>query len=97
MSIKAKINAISGQNPYINALLVFPSAQVDARWGTTGHVNCLKDERLYDYIVENKTGKRLTKKEVESVAQAFVALAINDKERGTGTLLSRRSSFRTLL
>lgn len=87
MSVKAKITAISGQNPYIHALLVFPSAQVDAKWGTTGHVNCLKDEGLYDYIVENKTGKRLTKREVESIAQAFLALATNDRGRETRTLL----------
>lgn len=36
-------------------------------------------EQLYDYIVENKKGKSLTQKEIESISQGFLALARMDK------------------
>jgi hypothetical protein len=55
-------------------------ARVDAKWGTTGHVHCVRDEQLYDYIVENKKGKKLNQKEIESISQAFLALARMDKD-----------------
>lgn len=70
------------RDPYAQGLLAFPSAWVDAKWGTTGYVHCVKDEQLYDYIVENKKSEKLSKKEIESISQAFLALARMDKDFG---------------
>ncbi len=80
MSIKDKIKVLSALDPYVQGVLAFPSAWVDAKWGTTGHVHYVKDEQLYDYIVENKKGKILSKKEIVSISQAFLALARMDKD-----------------
>jgi hypothetical protein len=79
MSIKEKIKVLSPVDLYIQGVLAFPSAWVDAKWGTTGYVHCVKDEQLYDYIVESKKGEKLTQKEIESISQAFLALARMDK------------------
>ncbi len=65
MSIKEKINVLSSLDPYIQGVFAFPSAYVEAKWGTTGYVHCVKDEQLYDYIVENKKGKKLDNKTIE--------------------------------
>jgi Ca2+/Na+ antiporter len=78
MSIKEKIKVLSALDPFIQGVLAFPSAWVEAKWGTTGSVYCVRDEQLYDYIVEKK--KKLTKKEMESILQAFLALARMDKD-----------------
>jgi hypothetical protein len=80
MNIKEKINVLSSLNPYVQGVLAFPSARVDAKWGTTGYVHCVKDEQIYDYIVENKKSKKLSKKEIDSISQAFLALARMDKD-----------------
>lgn len=80
MSIKEKINLLSSLDPYVQGVFAFPSAYIEAKWGTTGYVHCVKDEQLYYYIVENK--KRLDKKEIEAISQAFLALARMDKEFG---------------
>jgi hypothetical protein len=81
MSIKSKIEVLSPlKDPFIRGLLVFPSAHVKATWGSTGHVHCLTDEQLYDYIVENIRGKKLTAKEVDAFSQSFLALARMDKD-----------------
>lgn len=80
MGIKEKINVLSSLDPYVQGLFAFPSAYIEARWGTTGYVHCIKDEQLYDYIVENKKSKKLSQKEIDSISQAFLALARMDKD-----------------
>lgn len=82
MSIKEKIKVLSSLDPYVQGVFAFPSAYVDAKWGSTGYVHCIKDEQLYDYIVENKRPNKLTNKEIDSISRAFLALARMDKEFG---------------
>ena len=69
IATKKKIKVRSALDPYVRGVLAFPSARVEAKWGTTGPIHCITDEQLYDYIVEKK--KRLTKKEIELISQAF--------------------------
>jgi hypothetical protein len=78
MTTKKKIKVRSALDPYVRGVLAFPSARVEAKWGTTGSIHCITDEQLYDYIVEKK--KRLTKKEIELISQAFLATARKDKD-----------------
>lgn len=78
MNIKEKIKVLCGEDPYIQGILAFPSAYVEAKWGTTGKVHCMTDETLYDYIVEDKKSNKLNKKEVDSISHAFLALARMD-------------------
>ena len=82
MSIKEKIKVLCSLDPYVQGVFAFPSAFVEARWGSTGYVNCMTDERLHDYIVENKKTNKLDKKTIESISQAFLALARMDKDFG---------------
>lgn len=79
MGIMDRVKALaSGVDPYVQAVFVFTSARVDANWGTTGNVHCIRDDQLYDYIVESKMGKRLNTKEVKTIARALAALARMD-------------------
>ena len=83
MSIKEKIKVLSPVDSYVQGVFAFPSAYIEAKWGSTGYVHCVKDEQLYDYIVENKKSNKLSKREIESISQAFLALARMDKDFGT--------------
>ncbi len=83
MGIKEKLKVLSSLDPYIQGIFAFPSAYIEAKWGTTGYIHCVKDEQLYDYIVENKKAKKLTQKDIESISQAFLALARMDKDFGS--------------
>ena len=80
MGIKEKARALVDLDPYFQAVLVFTSARVEANWGSTKSVHCLRDEQLFDYIVASKPGKRLTTEEVDKIAQALAALAHLDKD-----------------
>ena len=53
--------------------------KVEAPWGRTGNVNCIRDDQLHDYIVQKNFGDKLDVKEVERIAQAFLAMANMDK------------------
>lgn len=80
MDIQKKIKTLSSSDIFIQGVFAFPSAYVEAKWGTTGHVHCVRDDQLYKYIVENKRGKKLGKADVDSLSRAFRALAGMDKE-----------------
>jgi hypothetical protein len=84
MSIREEIKVLSELNLYIRGVLAFPAAHVEARWGSTGHVHCVTDEKLYEYIFERKKEKKLSKKEIESISQALLALARMDKDFASG-------------
>jgi len=80
MDIQKKIKTLSSSDPFLQGVFAFPSAYVEAKWGTTGHVHCVRGDQLYKYIVENKRGKKLGKADVDSLSRAFKALAEMDKE-----------------
>ena len=81
MSIRDRVRALAPDlDPYFDSVFVFTSAKVEARWGTTGRVNCIRDEQLHDYIVEKSYGKRLRAEHAQTLAQAFLALARMDRD-----------------
>jgi hypothetical protein len=81
MGIKDRVKALAPNlDPYFQAVFVFASARVDANWGTTKNVHCIRDDQLHDYIVESKRGSKLTKQQVETIAQAFLGLAHMEKD-----------------
>lgn len=81
MGIKDKVKALATDiDPYFQAVFVFTSARVEANWGTTRSLHCIRDEQLHGYIVESKRGKKLTSGEVDRIAQAFLGLAHMDSD-----------------
>ena len=81
LDVKEKVKTLTnGLDPYIQAVFVFPSAKVEARWGTTRSVLCMDSDRLFRYILENNTGKNLTKQGVKTITRAFSALACMDQD-----------------
>lgn len=86
MSIREKVATLAtGLDPFFKAVFVFTSARVEAKWGTTGNVNCVTDDALHDYIVDSNIGKRLSPAEVQRIAQAFLGLAHMDREFPSAT------------
>ena len=86
MSVRDKVKVLCDavdELPYFNALLVFPSARIDARWGQTGKARCLNDEQVHKYITEVPTERRLNAGQIEQLANAFRALATMKKEFGS--------------
>ena len=83
MGVREKVLTLApGMEARHNAVFVFTAAWVEARWGTTGYLNCVTDDQLLSYIAEKNFGKKLTAEEISQIAQAFLGLAHMDKEFG---------------
>ena len=80
MDVKNKVKTLCGLDPFFQGTFVFTSARIDADWGKTGTVHCIRDDQLWNYIVENKNPKKLTNDTADRLAHAFLALATMDKE-----------------
>jgi hypothetical protein len=81
MGTKERVAVLApGVDPFFKAVMVFTSAWVDADFGTTGWVHCVRDDNLSKYIVENKPGKGLSRGEVDVIAHAFSSLARMDPD-----------------
>ena len=78
LSLCANDQARQSEAPFFNAVLAFPSAKVEANWGSTGPADCVSDEKLLDYIIKNPKGRVVSAQQVESYAKAFRALAQMD-------------------
>ena len=51
---------------------------MDAKFGSTGWADCIREGQLKKYITDSKSGKRLSAEEVGVLAQAFSGLARMD-------------------
>lgn len=81
MGVREKVrNLAGGADLYFHGVFVFTAARVEAAWGKTGSVHCLREDQLREYIVEKEFGKRLIPAEVEKMAKAFLGLAHMDRD-----------------
>lgn len=78
MGVKERVCPGGRSKPYFCGLFVFTAARIEASWGKTGKVHCLREDQLWDYIVESKTRERLGLDEVKRIADAFWKVAQMD-------------------
>ena len=79
MDFQNKIKALTEGDYFVRGLLVFPIAYVEAEFGSTRHIHCLRDDRLVEYI-ENKTfAQSLSSNDVDRITTATLQLAGMDK------------------
>lgn len=55
-------------------------------------MNCIRDDQLYEYIVEKSFGDTLEPDEAERIAQAFLAVARMDKDFDRGAQTTPESN-----
>jgi hypothetical protein len=55
MDFQNKVKALTEKDYFVRGLIVFPVAYVEADFGSTRHIHCLRDDRLIDYIQNIRT------------------------------------------
>ena len=76
MGVREQVIALTRRDElFIKAVMVFPRARVDAKFGTTLHVDCLTEERVCAYIEDPKYARKLNPNEVEQIVRAFKGIA----------------------
>jgi|GEM_PF-427507 len=63
---------------YIRAVMVFPKAHVEAPYGSTGKVHCVRLNRLRDYIDDPRFSAKLSKERVDELIRALQGIACMD-------------------
>lgn len=66
-------------DPYVRAVLAFPTAFIKVKWGALKYADCVSDESLVDYIEKNTPKEKLSKKDIDSISHAFELLAQMDR------------------
>ena len=75
ISLRGKINVLTHREDFIQGIIAFPLARVEARWGTTRNVHCVTDDKILDYIQHYNFSRRLKVEEIELLEKAFHAVA----------------------
>jgi hypothetical protein len=79
---KKKIKTLCNYEPFIRAVLAFTSAHVEAKFGSVKYADCVRDERLLEYIRDKHNARTLTKEQIDNISRAFLALAQMDRKFG---------------
>ena len=78
MDFQNKLKAL--ENDYfVRGLLVFSSAYVEADFGSTRHIHCLRDDRVVDYIQNKTFAQTLNGDHIDRVTTGTLQLAGMDK------------------
>ena len=79
MDFQSKIKALTEKDYFVRGLLVFPSAYLEADFGSTRHIHCLRDDRLVDYIQNKTFAQSLSSDDMKRITRATLQLAGMDK------------------
>jgi hypothetical protein len=74
MELKDRLKALIELDPYVKGVFVFPHTQVEATWGTTGSVHCIRADQITDYIANYNGSKPIPAAEVSRLVAAVNAL-----------------------
>ena len=74
MDLKARLNSLTKLDPYIQCVFVFLHTRVEAKWGTTGAVHCIRAKQLSDYITNTCSGKAIPAYDIPVLVKATDAL-----------------------
>lgn len=74
MDLKDRIRALTKLDPYVQCVFAFSRTRVDANWGTTGSVHCIRAEQIADYVTKGRGGKPLLPADIPRIVSAAKAL-----------------------
>ena len=80
MVLREQVSApLQSSDLFIRGVMVFPSAHVDAPYGTTQDAHCVRLEQLHDYIEHPVYSRKLSEEEINQVVRVLSGIARTDK------------------
>lgn len=74
MELKDRLKALTKLEPFIQGIFVFPRTRVEAKWGATGAVYCMRIEQVTDYITKYRGANPPSIADIPSLVLAVEAL-----------------------
>jgi hypothetical protein len=86
MAVREQIMALTHRDDFrIRAVMVFPKAHIDARYGSTGKAHCVRLNKLREYIEDSKFSAKFSKERVDELTRAMQGVACMDVDFGDST------------
>jgi hypothetical protein len=79
MDFHNKLKALTDVDYFVRGLMVFPNAYVEANYGSTRQIHCLRNERLVGYLQDETFSRRLASTDLDSIKRATLQLAGMDE------------------
>jgi hypothetical protein len=80
MDFQNKLKALVEKDYFVRGLIVFPMAYIEANFGSTGHIHCLRDDRVIDYIENQTFSAKLDSNDITRIKRATLQLAQMDEQ-----------------
>lgn len=81
MLLRTHIRALMQSHDfYVRGLMVFPSAHVDAPYGSTQEIHCIRLEHLHDYVQHPVYSRKLAPEQVDQLARVLAQTARSDAD-----------------
>ncbi len=74
MDLKERINALTKLEPYVQCVFAFLHTHVDAKWGSTSAVHCIRAEQIADYVTKFRGGNPIPPADLLRLVSAAKAL-----------------------
>jgi hypothetical protein len=79
MDFQGKLKALTETDYFVRGLIVFPNAYVEANFGSTREVHCVKNDRLVAYLQNQTFSRKLAAADIDRIKRATLQLAGMDE------------------
>jgi hypothetical protein len=80
MDFQAKLTTLTETDYFVRGLMVFPNAYVEANYGSTRQIHCLRKERLIDYLQDQTFSRKFATSDIDRIKRATLQLAQMDEQ-----------------
>lgn len=74
MDLRERIKVLTKLDPYVQCVFAFLRTRVEANWGTTGAVHCIRAEQITDYVTKGRGSKPIPPADLPRLLSAAKAL-----------------------
>lgn len=92
MDFKERLKALTKLEPYVQCVFAFLHTHVEAKWGTTGAVHCIRADQISDYVTKFRANNLLTPTDIPRLVSAAKSLKENAVTSGKGSVSAPAAS-----
>lgn len=82
MDLRDRLKALTKLEPYIQCVFAFMHTYVEAKWGTTGNLNCIRADQISDYVTKFRANNPLPPADIPRLISAATSLKENAVQAG---------------
>jgi len=77
MDLRDRLKALTKLEPYIQCVFAFMHTHVEAKWGTTGNLNCIRADQISDYVTKPRANNPIPPADIPRLISAAKSLKEN--------------------